>query len=414
MPGLEGQTLHHYHIQRRLARGGMSEIYLASDTQTSRMVAIKVVNNSDKDYCERFQREVAAIATLSHDHILPAFDYGEYDSWCYMVTPYIEDGTLDARLAQGPLSVKEAGRILAQLASALQFAHNHGILHRDIKPSNVLMRDGEHVYLTDFGLVKKVGEEDHSLTLTGYLIGTPEYMAPELADGCLTTSSDIYALGILLYQMLTGRVPFKGSTSIGTYLKHIRELPVSPSVLNPAIPPSIERVVLRALEKDPQQRFGTASEFSQAYQQALRPGRTLPIEIGEILSQDLPVVDAAVEMLPVRKRHSQEIAMLLLASVVLVIIPLLLGFSVYSAYGFSHPAALVGASATFDAVRLPAFPPQVPGTSGAHGKVSGGARKVRTVQIVIAKPVQQHQDDDGGQGHDHGHKHKHGHGHGDD
>lgn len=410
MPGLEGQTLHHYHIHRRLARGGMSEIYLASDTQTSRMVAIKVVNNSDKDYCERFQREVAAIATLSHDHILPAFDYGEYDPWCYMVTPYIEAGTLEDRLAQGPLSLKEAGKILAQLASALQFAHDRGILHRDIKPSNVLMRDGEHVYLTDFGLVKKVGE-DHNITLTGYLIGTPEYMAPELADGCLTTSSDIYALGILLYQMLTGRVPFKGSTSIGTYLKHIRELPVPPSVLNPAIPPSIERVVLRALEKDPYQRFRTASEFSQAYQQALRPGRTLPIEVEAILAQDFPVEDAALEMLPVRKRHSQEIATLLLASVVLVIVPLLLGFSVYSAYGLSHPAALVGASATFDTMQLPALPPQVPGTSGTHGKTSSSSSKV---QVVVSRPVQKHQSDD--DGHDHGHKHKHGHdhGHGDD
>ncbi len=410
MPGLEGQTLHHYHIQRRLARGGMSEIYLASDTQTSRTVAIKVVNNSNKDYCERFQREVAAIATLSHDHILPAFDYGEYDSWCYMVTPYIEDGTLDDRLAQGPLSVKEAGKILAQLASALQFAHDHGILHRDIKPSNVLMRDGEHVYLTDFGLVKKVGE-DHNITLTGYLIGTPEYMAPELADGCLTTSSDIYALGILLYQMLTGCVPFKGSTSIGTYLKHIRELPVPPSVLNPAIPPSIERVVLRALEKDPHQRFRTACEFSQAYQQALRPGRTLPIEVKAILAQDVPVEDAAAEMLPVRKRYSQEIAALLLASVVLVIIPLLLGFSVYSAYGLSHPAALVGASATFDAVRLPMFPPQVPGTSGTHGKTSSSSRKV---QVVISRPVQKHQSDDDEHDHEHKHKHEHDHGHGND
>src|SRR5881275_1656813 len=144
--------------------------------------------------------------------------------------PYIERGTLRERLAKGPLNQQEAGNILAQVASAVQFAHDHGILHRDIKPSNILLKDKQHAYLADFGLAKGV-EEVSDLTLTGCLIGTPEYMAPELADGPAITSSDIYALGIVLYQMLTGSLPFKGSTPIVIYCKHIQERPLPPSLL---------------------------------------------------------------------------------------------------------------------------------------------------------------------------------------
>src|ERR1700730_5296613 len=139
MQQLEDVHIDHYHIQGHLARGGMSEIYLARDTQTGQMVAIKLVHTSKKDYCERFHREVKAIAALKHKHILPALDYGEYAPWYYMATPYIETGTLNDRLARGPLQLAEAGEILASLVSALQFAHDHNIIHRDIKPSNVLL-----------------------------------------------------------------------------------------------------------------------------------------------------------------------------------------------------------------------------------------------------------------------------------
>jgi serine/threonine protein kinase len=220
MQELTGATIGHYSLGRRLARGGMSEIYLASDSQTHQTVAIKVVHRSNTDSCERFQREVEAVGALSHDHILPAFAAGDYGDWCYLVMPYIEYGTLDTRLAGGPLSLREAGILLGQLSSALQHAHTQGILHRDIKPTNVLLRDGDHVYLTDFGLVKRVGE-DNELTATGSLLGTPEYMAPELAVEPASTSSDLYALGVVLYKMLTGHVPFAASTPVGIFLKAI-------------------------------------------------------------------------------------------------------------------------------------------------------------------------------------------------
>ena len=257
-----------YQIQRHLARGGMANVYLARNSETEQLVAIKLVHASAEDHCERFRREMLELGRLHHHHILPALAYGEYDSWCYLVTPYITGGTLTSLLAKGPLSLQAAGKLFAQLASALHYAHEQGIVHRDIKTSNVLMRDEQYACLADFGLVKRVGF-DISLTQAGYLIGTPEYMAPELEGEEASPRSDIYALGVVLYQMLTGRVPFKGSSPVNIYLKQIREQPPRPSLLNPAIPFEIEEVVLRALKKNPRERYQTAQEFNAAYQHAL-------------------------------------------------------------------------------------------------------------------------------------------------
>jgi serine/threonine protein kinase len=265
---LEGHAIRHYHILRRLAHGGMSDIYLGQDTHTDRAVVIKMVQNSNHEYYERFRSEAQATSTLRHDHILPAFTHGKDASWSYIVFPYIEGGTLHDRLAQGPLSLDETGVILTQLASALQFSHDHGILHRDLKPSNILLQNGEHVYLADFGLAQQIDTDDRS-TVSDYLIGTPEYMAPELAEERASVRSDIYALGVILYQLLTGHVPFRGSTPIGTYLKHIREQPASPTTLNPAIPGQVAGVILRALEKRPEDRYKSADDLARAYHNAL-------------------------------------------------------------------------------------------------------------------------------------------------
>ena len=258
-----------YRVQSHLARGGMADVYLAHEGESDRIVALKMVHESAGEYRERFQREVKAMSALVHKHILPVLDYGQHESWYYLVTPYIEYGTLSGRLDAGPLTLEEVDPILAQLAKALQFAHEQGVVHRDVKPSNVLMRDGNHVYLADFGLVKRVGQEN-GLTVTGYLIGTPEYMAPELAEEVATPQSDVYALGVLLYQMLTGRVPFKANTPIGVFLRHIRDNPDLPSTLNPTIPSQVEEVILHAMEKDPQRRYQSVQELYQAYQQAVK------------------------------------------------------------------------------------------------------------------------------------------------
>ncbi len=325
MQELAGSQIGRYQIQRRLARGGMSEIYLARDSETDHQLAIKMVHTSASEYCERFQREVKAMAGLTHDHILPALDYGEYESWCYLVMPYIEHGTLSERIAQGPISLEETGRILEQLCCALQYAHEQGIVHRDIKPSNVLLRDGYHVYLADFGLVKRVGE-DTGLTITGFLIGTPEYMAPELAEEEASPRCDIYALGVLLYYMLTGRVPFKASTPMGVYLKHIRELPTPPAELNPAIPAPVEQVILRAMDKNPQQRYQSAQELSQGYQQALAHEEQQRHAMEEVTRARMAALEAPqVRLVKQKPRKWRSLLAVALLPVFLLMIALLPG-----------------------------------------------------------------------------------------
>ena len=275
MHGLEGTKLGRYRLQSRLGHGGMSEVYLAYDELMHRDVAIKVVTSSHADYIERFQREAAAIGNLHHNHILPAFDYGEQAPWHYLVMPYIDHESLGERLERGPLTLEDAGEMLSQIASGLQYAHEHGIVHRDIKPSNILLRDDHHAYLADFGLAKAV-DGTGNVTQTGVLLGTPEFMAPELADGPASKSSDIYALGILLYQIVTGQLPFTGDTALTVYLKQMHEQPIPPSRLNPAIPREVEQVILRALDKDPRRRFQTPNDLTQAYLQALNSPGTAP------------------------------------------------------------------------------------------------------------------------------------------
>ncbi len=267
MPGLEGTSLGRYQLLGRLGRGGMSEVYLAYDEDKDRNVAVKVVSGGQSDYLERFHREADAIRNLHHPHILPAYDYGTQEPWHYLVMPNIDHGTLRHRLERGALSLEDADEMLHQIAGALQDAHDNGIIHRDIKPSNILLRDDHYAYLADFGLAKAM-EGGSELTQTGALLGTPEYMAPDLADGPATTSSDIYALGVLLYQMITGRVPFTGETPVSVYMKHVREQPLPPSFYNSSIPHSIDQVVLRALEKDPRRRYQSPQELADAFTQA--------------------------------------------------------------------------------------------------------------------------------------------------
>lgn len=361
MQVLEASTrIAHYCLQRRIARGGMSHVYLAQDIFTEQLVALKLVDKNQSEHCERLQREIRALSDLTHNHILPTLDYGPYHSWYYLVTPYIEHGTLRERLARGPLTIKEAGSILEQVASALQFAHDHGIIHRDIKPSNILLRNGEHVYLTDFGLVKLL-DEASDITQTGCMLGTPAYVAPELIEHDATPKSDIYALGIVLYQMLTGHVPFKSTTPIGAYWKHLSVSPQPPSMYNPAIPPAIDAVVLHALEKNPEHRFARADEFAQSYQQTLVAARTItypaietqPVRTGFITSR-LQYQYAAVA------GRRREIAVLLAAVIFFFITPLWLGFTYYSVHYRPELPAILHASVSLSVNHLPStldFPP---------------------------------------------------------
>lgn len=259
-----------YRLLRLLRHGGMSEIYLSFDEQKQEQVALKLVSNNNPDCFKRLKREVRVLLKLSHEHILPILEYGEWEGYAYLVMPYMKNGNLRDQLAKGPLTQQEAGSILSQVADALQSAHDHGILHRDIKASNILLDSvqPDAIYLADFGLAKAPGEGS-DITQTGCLIGTPEYMAPELVTMPESTSSDIYALGILLYQMLTGRLPFSGTTPIAICWKHVQDTPPLPSSLNPTITPEVEAVILRAIDKDPARRFSNPRSMAEEYKQAL-------------------------------------------------------------------------------------------------------------------------------------------------
>jgi serine/threonine protein kinase len=268
MPELEGTFVGPYFIKKLLGRGGMSDVYLAYDEAMQRDVALKMMNAHSRDYLERFRREAEAIDKLQHEHILPALDYEENEYWHYLVMMYVPGGTLRDQLKYGPLSLDETAVIFTQLADAVQYAHDNNVLHRDIKPSNVLMLRHDYIYLADFGLAKIIEGTGH-LTLSGTLMGTPEYMAPDLAEGPATISTDIYALGVVLYQMLTGYLPFDGETPISIFWKHLSEIAQPPSQLNPLIPPAVDHVVMRALAKHPQLRYVSANEMATAYLKAL-------------------------------------------------------------------------------------------------------------------------------------------------
>ena len=248
----------------------MAEVYLAYDEQLHRDIAVKIVHRGRPDDLARFRREAEMLAPLTHEHILPIYDSGQEGPWHYLVMPYLSHGTLADRLyTRGPLTMGEAGTLLDQLASALQYAHDRGILHRDLKPSNMLLRDDAFAYLADFGIARLL-ERESGLTEAGSLVGTPEYMAPELFEHQASQSSDIYALGIVLYFMLTGKLPFTGPHPLAIVQKQLHESPTPPAQLNPAVSPEVEQVVLCALEKDPRRRFPSARAFANAYQHALQ------------------------------------------------------------------------------------------------------------------------------------------------
>lgn len=270
MKGIEGLTLGRYELRNRIAQGGMAEVYLAYDRQIRRQVAVKVLYGRDEPFVRRFEREALAVGALSHNHILPLYDFGDQSPWYYLVMPYIDGCTLrDYLLRHKHLTLEEATSFLSQIASALQYAHDHGVVHRDVKPSNILLRQDGYAYLVDFGLAKAM-QGAEALTSAGAMVGTPEYMAPEQSNGESDYRSDIYSLGIILYQMLTGQLPFMAESPVAVSLKHIQSIPTPPSQLNSNIPQSIENVILKAMAKDPDKRYQTARDLSVAFWKALQ------------------------------------------------------------------------------------------------------------------------------------------------
>lgn len=295
MKGIEGTTLGRYELQRRVAQGGMAEIYLGYDRRVRRQVAVKVLYGRNEAFIRRFEREALALGTLTHDHILPLYDFGQQGPWYYLIMPYVKGGTLrDYLQKRKRLTLKEAGSFVDQIASALQCAHNHGVMHRDVKPSNILLRPDGYAYLVDFGLVKATMAGE-SLTNAGTIVGTPEYMAPEQSHGVSDHRSDIYSLGVILYQMLTGQLPFTAESPVAVSLKHIQTTPTSPRKLNSEITPGIEEVILRAMAKDPRERYQEARELSIAYWKALPQKQTELVGDGDLMAAGPEISDRSVE-----------------------------------------------------------------------------------------------------------------------
>lgn len=267
-----GKTLGPYRIEEKIGRGGMATVYRAFEAGVERDVAIKVMHDVDLDnesFRMRFLREAQTVAKLEHFHILPIYAYGEEDDTAYFVMRYISTGTLTDLIEKGPIPLKEASRIFKQIASALDYAHERGVIHRDIKPANILMDENNNAYLTDFGIAK-IYQATVQLTGEGNLVGTPTYMSPEQCQGFdLTPASDIYALGIILYEMLLGRVPFQSETPIALINMHVNMSPPPPRTLQADMPRSVENVLLKALAKEPTERYQTATVFAEALEEAI-------------------------------------------------------------------------------------------------------------------------------------------------
>jgi serine/threonine-protein kinase len=253
-----------YRLISKLGSGGMADVWLADDQMLDRRVALKFLHErfaQDAQFVERFRREAQAAAGLQHPNVVGVYDRGEDEGRHWIAMEYVEGAMLKELISQG-LSVGEAVEIVRQILVGAKFAHARGIVHRDLKPQNVLVDAEGRARVTDFGIARAGASE---ITATGSVLGTAQYLSPEQAQGLeITPASDLYSIGVILYEALTGRVPFDAETPVAVALKQVSERPEPPSRLNPAVPRSLDAVVLRALAKDPNNRFASADEFLAA------------------------------------------------------------------------------------------------------------------------------------------------------
>src|SRR3984893_2922613 len=242
-----------YKVVSRLGAGGMADVFLAEDQQLGRKVALKLLHRrfaEDPGFVERFRREAQAAAGLQHPNVVSVYDRGSYDGTYYIAMEYLPGRTLKQLIRQeAPLDPIRAIDLTVQILKAARFAHRRGVIHRDLKPHNVIIDDADHAKVTDFGIAR-AGASD--MTETGSIMGTAQYLSPEQAQGhAVSEGSDLYSVGVVLYEMLTGRVPFDAEAAVTIALKHVSETPTPPSIINPQIPPELEQVVLWSLNKDP-------------------------------------------------------------------------------------------------------------------------------------------------------------------
>ncbi|MDQ4041247.1 MAG: protein kinase, partial [Actinomycetota bacterium] len=301
-----------YSIVRRIGSGGMADVYCAQDLQLGRKVALKLLYRrfaEDEEFVERFKREASSAAGLQHPHVVGVYDRGEWDGTYYIAMEYLEGRSLKQILQEeGPLAPERAVDVVLQILQAARFAHQRGIVHRDIKPHNVILDDEGRAKVTDFGIAR-AGASD--MTETGSIMGTAQYLSPEQAQGhAVGPRSDLYAIGIVLYELLCGRVPFDGDSPVTIALKQVSELPIPPSAYNPVIPPELDAIVLHALEKEPERRFANADEFAAALQEARAtmvavPAGQATAVFGAIAAAD-PTAPAALAGPPLPPAPTQE------------------------------------------------------------------------------------------------------------
>ncbi len=271
-----GRKFGQYEIRSLIGSGGMATVYLAYQDVVERLVAVKILPPHpalDEEFIQRFKLEARTIARLQHPHILQLYDYGSMDEILYFITPYIEGGSLDRLVRKGPADLRRIEIILKQVSSALDYAHRQEIIHRDIKPGNILLDTEGNALLADFGIAK-ITNSTVNLTGTG-VVGTPAYMAPEQASANSDHRADIYSLGVVIYELLTGKQPYRGESAVQMMLQHV-QAPI-PSVITqvPSLPTALEPVMMRVLAKDPNDRYWSASEFAEDFSRALHRGESL-------------------------------------------------------------------------------------------------------------------------------------------
>lgn len=310
-----------YEMGRPLGKGGMAHVYRGTDRVLDRTVAIKVLADKyagDESFVSRFRREAQAAAGLNHGNIVGVYDTGDEGRMHYIVMEYVEGDTLgDVLRREGRIDADHAAAIAAEVATALQAAHDSGLVHRDVKPGNVMIdRDGR-VKVVDFGIARAAA--DDTLTQTGLVLGTASYLSPEQAQGFpVDARSDVYSLGCVLYQMLTGRPPFEGDTPVSIAFKHVNEAPVPPREIDPSIPPHLDRTVMRAMEKDPDARFPTAEAFRAAV--AGEGTATIPLAAAGGDTDVLPATAPAPATSPPGRRGRSWLPVALVAAAVLAVI----------------------------------------------------------------------------------------------
>lgn len=304
---LTGKTLGTCILEKLIGQGGMGAVYLARQIRPSRYVAVKVLlpnvaKNSTlyKEFLARFRREADVVAKLEQINIIAIYEYGELDGIAFLVMPYLPGGSLRDLLARnGALSLQEAISFIDQAAAALDYAHAHGVIHRDLKPGNFLLSSDGRLVLADFGIARMIQDSDSTfratLTGTGMLLGTPEYMAPEMLNGePIDFRTDIYALGIVLFQMLSEQVPFKGNTPFAVATKHLQEPPPSLQQLNPAIPAAVDSIIQKALAKKREDRYASAGAMAQALHNAVTP----PGYLSETQLRNAPTFRSPIRSVP--------------------------------------------------------------------------------------------------------------------